>query len=505
MKKKILDSKKWLIYSFVIFILIHAPKFIAGYPGWDTPINLVSDYMRMNGVGRWFFGVAKITLSSKYDLQWIEGIVAGIFIAFSSVMMLELLHIKTWGCRMTLLLLVAAFPSMTATFVYQFCAPAYMLALFLSIFSVYIVKESTTTWSVGVAAICLAFSLGCYQIYYVVALSMFLYLLLSKIIRGENLADCKKLIIHFFVAYIGGAVLYKFIDIVLQKIFKYTLGSYQGINRVGNFSWGTIISGVAKIVYKLFEFYFAFFNGSFYAKYETVIVVLFAVNVVMLVILNRRMKFCSKIMVIIIILICLPLTYSLYLVTDGSLDYHSLMVFGNIFIYILPLVLFEIASENKTLIKEKRYHRVKYYISLMAVVAVFFLGCYHAINANIIYKQMEQSLEVIRFQTTEILIKIDEISEADEEKIALVGSHQTTATEILAQPDTVGIYYDFFASQERFIEYVKYYYARNFEICDAEAVENIKKSEEFKNMSCYPKGEYVKRIDGIIVVKLSES
>lgn len=34
---------------------------------------------------------------------------------------------------------------------------------------------------------------------------------------------------------------------------------------------------------------------------------------------------------------------------------------------------------------------------------------------------------------------------------------------------------------------------------------NVSQSEEFKEMPCYPQDGYVKRIDGIIVVKLSEN
>lgn len=506
LKENVKKNINWIIYSFIIFILIHAPKFIVNYPCWDTPGALSSRYQSMADCGRWFYGIAKIVMSSRYDLQWIEGIVAGVLVAFSSVMMMELLQIKSRRCRAILSLLIAGFPSMTATFVYQFCAPAYMLALFLAILAVYVIKESMTLWSACIAMICLALSLGCYQIYYIVALSMLLYTVFSKLARGEKLVACKSLVLYFAFAYFGGAVLYKLIDIILRKIFNYTLSSYQGINMVGDISWVTVLRGIIKIIKELLDFYsISFsFNGGFYSNCHKIIILLFIINTFIFVFFNNKINLCSKITVVTIILISLPLTYSLYLITGGNIFYHSLMLFGNIFFYIPLLLYYEIANEEKVLRQSKHRYCIKRYISVFSLMALFFLGCYHAINANVTYKRMEQSSEITRFQTIEILTKIDEVSEVGIEKLAIIGSFQTTASVISARPNIIGITYNFLTDDNSFINYSRYYYARNFEVCDTKTKNNIRESEEFKCMNCYPRGDYVKKIGGVIVVKLSE-
>lgn len=502
-KEKMVENRNWLLYAFMIFMLVHAAKFAANYPCWDTPGNLVSTFNGMRITGRWFYGSAKILLSSRYDLQWIEGIIAGIFVSLSTMMMMELLQIRNWKCRLTLMVLVTAFPSMTATFVYQFCAPAYMLALFLAIFSVYLVKESMTVWSAAAAAVCLAFSLGCYQIYYIVAFSMFLYVIFLKLFRGEKLSDCKSLIYYYFFAYVGGALLYKLMDSALQKIFHYELSSYQGINGVGNITWNSIFEGIKKVYGGLRGFYFQNFNGSFYANYEGLLAILLATDITAIVLIHKKLSGGSKLLLMAIILFCLPWTYFLYLVSGGNVYYHSLMVFGNIFIY-MPVFIFYEAVRKEEFYEKMRGYKIKCYISSIALVGVFLLGCYHVVNDNIIYKQMEQSAEITRFQTTEILTAIDKISEIEGEKVAIIGGFQTNARKIVAIPSTVGIADDFLIQPNLFQSYSEYYYARSFELCDDDTIENIKASEEFKIMSCYPRGEYVKKIDGVIVVKLSE-
>lgn len=501
-KEKVIENKKWLIYSFTIFMLVHASKFIINYPCWDTSGNILSSYSNMRTSGRWFYGIAKIMLSSRYDLQWVEGIIAGILVSFSTVIMMELLQIKSVQTRITLSILVAAFPSMAATFVYQFCAPAYMLALFLAILSVYLVEKNMTVWSAVMAAICLAVSLGCYQIYYFVAICMFLYTIFSKLVNGQNLADCKKMILYYFSAWVGGIIIYKIIDVILQKIFNYTLSTYQGINGVGNITWNSILAGIKNIKNELQRFYFLFSNGSFYANFEKLLTILLVANIIIFILLNKNLAHIQRAVLLGIMAVCLPITYSLYLVTSGDVHYHNLMVFGNIFIYLSILILYE--TKNISFGKMGGCNNVKYYISALSVMAVFILGCYHAINTNIIYKEMEQSAEITRFQTIEILTKIDELSEIDEEKIAVIGNYQTFAQKIQAYPDTIGIAYDYLSGSTALIDYSKYYYARSFEFCDDDTIENIKASEEFKDMSCYPKGEYVKKINGVIVVKLSE-
>lgn len=87
--------KEWkiaFISTLVIGLFVHIYKFTNYLPNHDSMYNFYSD-QNVLGSGRWFLSIA-CGFSSYFDLPWINGIFALIYIALTSVIIIKLFEVK---------------------------------------------------------------------------------------------------------------------------------------------------------------------------------------------------------------------------------------------------------------------------------------------------------------------------------------------------------------------------------------------------------------------------
>lgn len=488
---------KWLFGSVIVFFAVHMVKFTNYFPCWDTYGGLAVGEFSGSNIGRWFFWISKVLLSSKYDLQWLEGVECAIFIGLAVILSFSMFEIRSFLGRVSLMLLIISFPSMTGTFVYGFCSSSYLLGFFLSVFAVYLSVNEEIKQGWIWSALCIAFSLGLYQIYLLSSIGIVLLICSKKIIEGGN--DIKRLPFSYGKSIILGGILYKILDVFIRSLSKTELSDYQGVSKVGQMSIQNLTDGIKSALKNMLQFYFWDKKMSLYVFINLATIILVLIFLCLL-LRTINISFSEKCIASGLILAALPLTYAYYLISP-DISYHIVMEFGNSLIFFIPIV-FDVPDKNRKIIANRKYSISC--IKTLATVSVVILAFYNCVNANVVYKQMEISTERTRFETYEVLMKIDETVGLGTYPIAVYGAFNVAqGYDIEPVPSMIGIADNYHAAvQQSFIAFAKFYYARNYMGVDQNTYERIKETDEWKNMGAFPCGEYVKVIDGIIVVRL---
>lgn len=490
------EYKSWILFGLVSFFAIHMIIFTNYLPCWDTYGSLQMEYTAMRIVGRWLFGPSSIILHSAYDLEWLAGVLSAIFVTASSILMIDLWGIKRPIHRGIIIFLIAAFPSMMATYVYMFVSAAYMMSFFLAIMGVYISQKGKTKRFVLLAGICIMLSLAVYQAYLLAAVGMFVLFLISELLQNVECKVIKKQLLKLIITCGIGGVLYKAVEIIYKLTGNYQLSNYQGISDVGNITLLSGWNGLKKLICDTMTFYF-WKESCAYRIINIILLGLIFISIVRWIFMDHDLSRLKKILIMGLFFFIIPLTYSFYFISPG-VEYHRLMEFGNIYIYFVPLILFEYSNIYNVGIKIQKHLR-KVCICMLIVLCF-----YHFRNDNVVYKQLEVYAERTRYETYEIINKIDEISGGVTKEIAIIGCFRLEGAgySIEPIPDTIGIMKNFHAVPQSFVNFAGFYYARNYYLASQEKIDEIKETEEYKMMDVYPQGNCVKEINGVIVINL---
>ena len=167
-------KKEWkaaFFATFIIGLLIHMPMMLRDIPNHDGLDSMHFD-QNMITSGRWFLTMA-CGISSYFTLPWLIGLLAILYLALTSVALVEFLEVRKTSVIILISGLLAGFPAIASTFAYVFTMDGYMMALFLAVLSVVLTKKYKFGFAAG--AVCLACSMGIYQAYLPFAVILCIY------------------------------------------------------------------------------------------------------------------------------------------------------------------------------------------------------------------------------------------------------------------------------------------------------------------------------------------
>ena len=242
MRNKSLE--KLFIFGIIFGIIVHGMIIFNDFPNNDG-INF-NYYTWQNTLtsGRWLLGVVCL-ITGPYTLTVVNGVIAIIFVALSAELIIDIFKIQNKIYQCIIMAYMISFPAVAATFLYMFTADGYMIGLFLSILSVWIIREKKLPFVVAV--ICLTCSLAIYQAYISVTMVLCILLIIKDSLwKEENII---KNIINYIKLGISGSILYYGILKILLYIMHMKLVSYQGINALADGGYTKNILLKIKIIY----------------------------------------------------------------------------------------------------------------------------------------------------------------------------------------------------------------------------------------------------------------
>lgn len=497
MIEKIKANKLWQYTFFTAIVLglvTHLPIMLSDIPNHD---GLASIYFDQNMItsGRWFLSIA-CGFSSYYSLPWLIGLLAMLFLAISAVLLVEVLEIKKVSGGMLIAGLLVTFPVLTGTFAYVFTMDGYMLAVLLSVLAVYLVGKGK--WGFLLGGICLAFSMGIYQAYLPVCILLCIYKVVLIMLEDKKIKEKAKNISSYLCMGIIGAALYYIILQILLTIQGKELASYQGINEMTGFSFGTITQ-----LYKDFiEFVLTgkvLFNNLFSILAFCMIAGLFVITIVQLCIRKKLYKTLWFYAVIIALIVAIPVVSNVILLISPNVSYHTLMRYQYVIFLMVMLAFVQNYLETTNRIA---------WAGTVLCVAGFVMIFNYVVTDNIAYSNLEKKYE----KTYAYCIRLADRMEQTEgyyqgipvAMIGVVSDKEYPLTDVTGDVTSklLGITGDtLLYTGENYKAFFKNYLGITINLVPIDNMTEIYNSKEYWEMNSFPAENSMQVVDGVLYIK----
>lgn len=207
--------------------LTHLYAFTNLIPNSDG-LSRVFDLQQMTVSGRWFLHYVS-ALNDYTQMPMVIGLLSLLFLALSAALVVDLLQMDSVLLSGLAGAVMTAFPCLGYTFLYLFTAAAYCFAILLAVLSVWLARRGRSGWLLGVAV--LALSMGTYQAYVTVAISLSLLVVLREILQpGATFSGVLRLGLGLVAYLAAGAVLYYIILMIFLRLKDLELLDYLGMS-----------------------------------------------------------------------------------------------------------------------------------------------------------------------------------------------------------------------------------------------------------------------------------
>lgn len=404
----------------IIGLLTHLYKFTNYLPDRDSLLNLYHD-QNIVGSGRWFLSIA-CGIGSYFDLPMVNGVLSILYIALTMVILAELFHMENPVLIILSGGILAAFPGVTETFLYEYTADGYMLAMLLSAAAVYLTRmRDKISWKAYLAAgICLCLSCAIYQTYVSFALILvlchFMYELLEN--RWEwkfHLGWALKQVLLYAAAMAAYYVIWK-VCLAVQQV---DMNDYQGISDMGTDLIGTFLAGFPAAVKAVLIFFLQWnvlkFGFTFYSVLNILFLLfcagIFVTAAIRSGLLGRKPQLLLFGLSLLLFIPCC----CIWAFVSKSILYRPMMLLALAVLYIFVLVLFE------------RWASPRW--ANMAAILMTVIVFHFCLMANICYHYLNQCYEQTYAIGIRMMLDIEEMDEThDFDRIAVVGDSWTEGT-----------------------------------------------------------------------------
>ena len=384
-------------------LVTHLYMFTNKLPNHDDIGHLFgSDYGAASG--RWFLPFV-LRIHGSFSLPWLIGLLSLIFLGLSACLTVSVLRIRRpLGCILTAALIVS-FPSVAATFAYMFSADAYFFSLLLACLAAFFACKFRWGWVFAVLPLTL--SMGIYQSYFGVAAVLMVGALIFDVLDGK--LPLPRLILRAlgFVTSLGASMgLY----LIISKLASRATGlvDYMGISSMGKLPMAQLPALLWRTYqeYSLFFFHNQSTAHAFFMKYLFVLLAIVTLFLIVSFLWQKRLKPLPAFFLL-LLLLAYPLAGGLIVLMAPETSAHLLMVYGLLYILLLPLALMEYALSSRK--KAARLGRLALAASSWLVVLSLSASAYcYAVYSNEAYLKMQLSYEQMVSYSTRLISAIEQ-------------------------------------------------------------------------------------------------
>lgn len=234
--------------------LVHLYAFTNLIPNSDG-LSRMYDPQQMTVSGRWFLHYAS-ALNGFTQLPAVIGLLSLVLLGLAAALAVDILSIRSRVLGGMTGAVMAAFPCLGYTFLYMFTASAYCLSIFLAVLSVWLARRCKVGWMLGVLA--LALSMGIYQVYVTLAISLSLLTVLGRTLDPETgFRDTLRLGLRLIAYLAAGAALYYAILLVFLNVKDLELLSYLGMDAASSgYPFGQLPGLILRTYKQVVAFFF---------------------------------------------------------------------------------------------------------------------------------------------------------------------------------------------------------------------------------------------------------
>ena len=492
------------ISGVVIGLITHMFMIVNKFPNGDSMTNFYFD-QNMVTSGRWFLTIA-CGISSFYDLNFVNGLLAIIFLAISAVFITRFFDVKKKTTLILVPAVMATFPAVAATMSYMYTVDGYMLGLLFAVVAAYISKKYKFGFFAGM--VFLALSLGTYQAYVSVAILLCLFDIIFAVIDNEDIYVLWNKGFKYLMMGIGGGALYYGILKICLLVQHKELDTYQGINEMAHISLSSIPERLFKMYYDFVAF--AFSGRIFVNNFLTMIIMstIVSASMVAIFVLFVKNKVYKKWYSWLILFLCIGLmpfgANTVLLMMSPAGEYHLVMRLQWVIFIVAIVIISEKTIAAFETVKDKLIFPKTVSVVLVALLCYNFL-----LMDNIAYFNMQQQYEKTYAYCVRLLDRIEQTPGYEQGMpICMVGeisekSYPSTELTDKITSKIRGTDGDFlFYRGEQYREFMKNYLGATLNILEGEYVNDMYFSEEYMEMSSFPDKNSIKIVNGIMFIKL---
>lgn len=503
------DVKATFCYTAIVTFFTHIIFFVNRFANEDD-IHLIKGIKNMIGSGRWMN--AQI-FSGPYILPIVLFVITIISISISSVLINSMFKIKNRIYIFFISAILVTFPILALGFGYSFMIERYVLGILTSIIAVHITDKYEKGFFIG--SIFLAISLGYYQSYITVTISLSMFLIIIKGLTDIKTKKYLEYALKFLMMGILGIILY----FILVKINCYLTNTpllpYKGIDSMGSFP------PISKMPYLLIRTYYhviGFFFGLVFLKSFSLgllaQLILFLINFVLLVmaiIKSKLYKNKLKMIIIILLIILLPSGLNIVDFMAYNTNISSLNIYQFVFVLISPFILLNIIEQTD---KEKKLFPIYEWIVCIAGIILIWNNF---IITNTYYLKINYYYNYTVQLTNRIYSRIEQVEGFNDDTVVLIGNVDGVYKDLRVDSKFNEI---FMFDQGLWDPFIGYYGLPNttdykfhlltqnilgiqLKSATLEDFEKVYSLDEYKNMKSWPHKDSIKFINDILVVKIS--
>lgn len=498
-------KREWklaFLTAFIVGMLTHAYMFTNNLLTWDSMFSLYAP-QEMTGLGRPLLRLF-CAVSTDFNLPMVLGTLSVLYLGLAAAALTECFSIRSRAGSILTGAMTAVFPVVAGTFCYLFTADGYMLAFFLSVLSVVLAERAQGTarqcvpWIAAGAAV-LAGSLGIYQAYFAVAITLCILKLLLLLLKESSWSVLFRRMGVYLAMGGAGYALYLLLVQVSQRLRGTELLSYNGVDRIGNF----VLADVPRGIYTAYRQFFSFVLRSNVLTANGIMTVCLAgLALLGVVVYLYRLCMCSekrllRLAVAAVFVALLPVGATIFCVISPD-----------VFIYILlrmPWLLFFVF-----VVALAEQGRPSVQIVTMVLTAVMAFQFY--LVSNVVYFNMNEKYE----KSYALCVRLADRIEQTEGyypwmKTMFIGAEpdymKYPSSEVTKE--VLSGYYpaksDYFLnSTDKYLEFFAHYLNISLAPVSEEEEEALLLREDVQAMDTFPAESSVQVIDGVMVIKMSE-
>ncbi len=499
-----------VIAALIAGVITHLFALVNVFYNFD---NIVTPYFGTGcGVfsGRWMLqtlGEVMEGAGLAHNLPMVGGLAFIFVVAVASGFAVSIFGIRSRTLAALMGMIFVVYPPIVGTMYYRYTTLHYGIAILLAVAGVWVLPR----YKLGVlfSVLCIAASMGIYQAYVPLTISLLVLLLIQQGLTGEaTLWQIVRRGFFYCGVLILAAVLYFVLVKVYLEVYGLWLMDYQGISQMGQIPLRDLpgLIGYAFLGAWLFPFF---------DLYDLVPVVPLAVGYVLLGILGLVMtglilirkvsRVEVRLAVLALLLVVLPVAVNFVLVMCASAEwFYVLMAYAFVVTPCIPIVIWEQLPqmEGKFLGRAKLFFGRA--IAIVLALMVFFYSYYANVNYTASY---HSTLQAENYANSIVVqVRMTEGFTADK-KWALIGNIQDP---MFSFDWEEGLTYGANESPTRLLNnYSRMNWFESLLGYDIPVVEEaqlpeLAQMEAVRAMPCWPNAGSVRIIDDIVVIKFQE-
>ena len=487
--------------AMLVGIFAHIYKITNWLPNWDSLVFRY-DAQNMIGLGRWFLPVV-CSVSSFYDLPFLNGFIAILFHALGAVCICRMFRIEKNITAALIGAVIVTFPTVTSVMMYSYVADGYGIAFFLSALSAQFMTAEKPKFML--AAVLIAFSAGIYQAYITVTIMLCLLFLIDELIfkKASFKAVLKKALFMLLTGVLGMA-LYSIILKVLLSVFAVNLLDYQGVGSSLSLSNIDLMASLYVVKETFIKCFFDVSSGvRVYVILNTALLIFTLLYYIKGLFEFKVYKKIENLFMLLILTIFLPCGAAALAFINAGVDYHNLMLMGYAVFYLFFILLYERSTE------ENEKHRCKkcWIVLLLSLFVIF----NQVLTANVSYHKAQIAYEKSYGVLVRIADRIDVAAGSENcDKILVIGAlRDSDAYSANLPPEITGVtdgYIirkdDEIVGQSVLTSALNDYCGKNFAFISGEEKKAFLQREDVKSMGIWPEENCVQVVEDTVIIKL---